>query len=149
MDKQKFTIGAFAMIFNDKQEVLLCRRPDDGLWNLPGGGVEDGESPIEAAIREVKEEVNLDIDDLKLQGIYTKPKENDIVFSFIPGKVSGDLKLSDEADKIEYFSFENIPEKFSQKQKDRIKDFIDNPEKIVIKNQYGTSSIDLLKEGKL
>ncbi len=41
----KFTIGAFAVIFNKKKEILLCHRRDCNLWNLPGGGVEKGESP--------------------------------------------------------------------------------------------------------
>jgi len=51
----KFTIGVFAVIFNKKKEILLCHRRDYDLWNLPGGGVEKGESPWQAVARETKE----------------------------------------------------------------------------------------------
>jgi 8-oxo-dGTP pyrophosphatase MutT (NUDIX family) len=35
-----FSIGAFALIFDEHNRVLLCHRRDMDLWNLPGGGVE-------------------------------------------------------------------------------------------------------------
>lgn len=42
-----FSIGAFAVIFDDRQRVLLCHRRDMDAWNLPGGGVESGELPTQ------------------------------------------------------------------------------------------------------
>lgn len=39
--------------------ILLCKRTDNGLWGLPGGGIEDGEEPLDAAIRELREETGL------------------------------------------------------------------------------------------
>ena len=48
---------------NDK--VLLCKRSNDntlpGVWSIPGGGIEDGESPEDAARREFYEETNLEV----------------------------------------------------------------------------------------
>jgi len=40
-----FTIGVFAIILDESRRVLLCHRRDFDLWNLPGGGLERGESP--------------------------------------------------------------------------------------------------------
>jgi 8-oxo-dGTP diphosphatase len=56
---------------NDK--VLLCKRSDDntlpGVWSIPGGGIEDGESPEQAARREFYEETNHKVSgDLNLIG---------------------------------------------------------------------------------
>jgi len=51
-----FTIGAFAFIFNEQGRILLCHRRDLNVWNLPGGGVESGELPTEAVVREVRED---------------------------------------------------------------------------------------------
>jgi len=48
-----FKIGVFAIIFNEKKEVLLCHRRDYDLWNLPGGGLEENESPWDGIIREI------------------------------------------------------------------------------------------------
>lgn len=61
-----------AIIFeNDKGEILLYRRdnkpgiPFPQHWDLFGGHVEDGETPEEALVREVKEEMNYDLKDFK------------------------------------------------------------------------------------
>jgi hypothetical protein len=51
-----FTIGAFAILFDEQGRVLLCHRRDLDAWNLLGGGVASGELPTEAVVREVREE---------------------------------------------------------------------------------------------
>jgi hypothetical protein len=40
--ERMFTVGAFAIIVNTQQHVLLCHRRDMDRWNLPGGGVMHG-----------------------------------------------------------------------------------------------------------
>src|SRR6267378_7972806 len=54
-------MGAFAVIFDAEANVLLCHRTDRDAWNLPGGKVEAGEAPWEAAVREVHEEIGLHV----------------------------------------------------------------------------------------
>ncbi len=49
-----FTLGAFAVIFDQNDRVLLCHRTDCDLWNLPGGKLEENELPTDAVVREVK-----------------------------------------------------------------------------------------------
>ncbi len=147
MDKPKFTIGAFALIFDKEKRILLGHRRDYDLWNLPGGTVEHGESPQEAVVREVKEETGFDVKVEKLQGIYTK--EKDIVFSFFVKIIGGELTLNDEADKLEYFTFGDIPKNTANKQIERIKDALEKPDELIMKYQEGKSSIQLFKESKL
>ncbi|PCI43868.1 MAG: NTP pyrophosphohydrolase [Proteobacteria bacterium] len=54
---------ALVAVFNSNHELLLLKRPDDvhcgGLWSLPGGKIENNEMPLQAALRELKEETNL------------------------------------------------------------------------------------------
>ena len=73
-----FTLGAFAVIFDDNGRVLLSHRRDYDLWNLPGGRVEIGELPTESVIRETKEETGLDVAIEKLIGVYGKVNSNDV-----------------------------------------------------------------------
>lgn len=57
-------LAAYALMVQERR-ILLCRlgerSNDPGLWTLPGGGLEFGEHPEEATIREVREETGLDV----------------------------------------------------------------------------------------
>ena len=60
--------GAAVVIFDEEGRVLILLRPKDmswapGKWALPGGHIEEGEKPIDAAAREVREETTLEISD--------------------------------------------------------------------------------------
>ncbi len=59
---------ATILLMNEKSEVLLLHRKGtafgDGLYSLPGGMIEDGETALEAAVREAKEEIGIDATDL-------------------------------------------------------------------------------------
>ena len=145
---QTFKLSAFAIIFNDQKEVLLCHRRDHDLWNLPGGGVQKDETPWEAVVREAKEETGFDVVVEKLSGVYFKTGQETIAFAFVCRIKSGTLTLNDEADDIKYFSLEKIPDNFSAKQKGRIKDALANSE-VVMKTETGPSSIELTKNSKV
>ena len=147
--KTQFTIGIFGLIFDAQDRILLCHRRDYDLWNLPGGGLEDGETPWSAMIREVKEETGLDVEIEKLAGVYSKTDKNEIVFNFRCHVIGGELTLNDEADQLEYFVFDEIPSNTSPKQVERIKDALQQKNELVFKEQTGKSSIDLMKEGML
>ena len=58
------------VVYNeDESKILMCLRskePYMGLYNLVGGKVEQGESGLDAAYRELYEETNIDKDDIKL-----------------------------------------------------------------------------------
>lgn len=143
-----FKIGVFAIIFNNEQKVLLCHRRDHNLWNLPGGGLELGETPWDGVIREVNEETGLTVEVKTLCGVYSKPEKNEIVFSFICEIVDGNITLTDEADQIEYFAVSELPTNTVPKQVERIKDAIESRE-VALKIQSGPSVHDLMKQGKL
>src|SRR5258706_8167113 len=102
-------ISAFGIILDEQQRVLLCHRCDVDLWNLPGGGVEQGETPAQAVVREVKEEVGLKVAVRKLAGGYIHSNKTNIAFSYVLYITGGKIRKSDEADSIAYFSFQKIP----------------------------------------
>ncbi|WP_313377453.1 MULTISPECIES: NUDIX hydrolase [unclassified Pantoea] len=63
-------VGANVIILDDKQRILLQQRLD-GSWGLPGGLMEPGESLEQTAVREVKEETNIDIDELHFLKVFS------------------------------------------------------------------------------
>lgn len=71
-DLQVTRISAYGLVF-DGNRLLLCRLsgdlPDAGKWTLPGGGIEFGEAPEAAMIREVEEETGLQVVSAGLAGI--------------------------------------------------------------------------------
>lgn len=146
--RQTFTIGAFGIIFNDEGEVLLGHRRDYDMWDLPGGGVELGESPWDCVKREVKEESGLDVEIQSLSGVYSKPHKNDLVFTFICKEIGGELTLNDEADALEFFDVNNLPENMSEKHVERIKDAASDGESIHMKIQKGESFVERLRKGE-
>jgi 8-oxo-dGTP pyrophosphatase MutT (NUDIX family) len=65
--------AAFAVVHDGPGRVLLVRRADDGLWELPGGRIDVGETVSAAAIREVAEETGLQVRVESLVGVYSDP----------------------------------------------------------------------------
>lgn len=135
--------GAFAAIFNDKRQVLLCHRRDIDAWNLPGGRIEDGEAPWDAAIRETREEVRLEVEVMRLTGLYRKPETPELVFNFECRVVSGTPGTSDEADAVQYFALDDLPPNTAPKQVQRIRDAVAS-DVVALRVQTGPGIRDLL-----
>ena len=73
-----------AVVTNEAGELLLVHKTDNGLWALPGGGMDPGESIAQAAVRETKEETGMDIAVVGVIGLYTNPNH---VIAYDDGEV--------------------------------------------------------------
>jgi len=62
------------VVSNPAGEVLLIRRSDNDNWAVPGGAIDLGESLVQAAARETREETGIDCEVTGLVGIYTDPR---------------------------------------------------------------------------
>ena len=131
-------LGACAVIFNENREkILLTRRSDNGLWCLPGGKMESGETIEECCAREVFEETGLEIQTTRLIGVYSNrdqlviyPDGNKVqivVLSFETMVTGGKLGLSDETTVADYYTpteMESMP--MHGKHLERVKDALAN-----------------------
>jgi len=140
-----FSIGAFAIIFNDAGGVLLCHRRDMDMWNLPGGGMESGELPTEAVIREVKEETGLEVVIDRLIGVYGKVDKDELVFSFVCRVIGGKYSTTDESDACQYFAMDDLPPNTPPKQVERIHDARNPGNQPVYRRQNLPSTKEILK----
>ena len=108
----RFTVTAGAIIFNDKHEVLLLKhrfRAGSG-WGLPGGFMENGEQPIDALRRELREEIGLEVEDVKVFAArsFKKPKQVEVLFRC---RANAQVKpLNMEVERAEWFAIDSLPE---------------------------------------
>jgi 8-oxo-dGTP pyrophosphatase MutT (NUDIX family) len=66
------TLGARVAIIDSDSRVLLVKHTYTPGWYFPGGGVERGETMLQAAIREAREEAGIVVQDCKLFGLYSQ-----------------------------------------------------------------------------
>lgn len=100
-------------LIEDGSRILLQDRvkPDWKGYTLPGGHVENGESFVDAVIREMKEETGLDIYEPKLVGVKQFPIEGGryIVMLYKATKFSGEVISSDEG-RMEWVEYSRLSE---------------------------------------
>jgi 8-oxo-dGTP pyrophosphatase MutT (NUDIX family) len=106
--------AASVVVVDSDGQVLLQRRTDNGMWALPGGVMELGESLAGCGIRETLEETGVTVEITGIVGTYTNPGH---VFAYDDGEVrqefsicllgrpvSGELRVSDESHEVAWFT---------------------------------------------
>ncbi len=106
--------GAGVVVLNaDRTQVLLQLREDIRAWGLPAGGLEPGETPEQAAIRETREETGYEIALVRRVGEYWRPQMpgGGVLFHVFEGRVvGGDPSQHDwESLAVEWFAVQALP----------------------------------------
>lgn len=138
------TVGCGVLIENEKGDVLLQRRSDTGEWCVPGGALEPGETYIEAATRELSEEVGIKVSGLKLFGLYSGADREihypngDVVYSlsviFITRSFTGEISDSDsEVLEHRFFDKDSIPKELFYPDARPILDWVKGVKEIAVK----------------
>jgi 8-oxo-dGTP diphosphatase len=135
-----FRLGAFAVIVDGQSRVLLCHRRDVDMWNLPGGAVEDGEAPWQAALREVREETGLEAVIERLAIVDHRPGKGEVVFTFTCAITGGALTTNDEADQIAWFAADALPATTAARHVERIVPVLAGVPLPLLRTQHGPPS---------
>lgn len=126
--------GASAYVLNERGELLLQKREDNGHWGMPGGRADPGESIAETCAREVWEETGFEVRVDRLIGVYSDPTQYNIGryrdgavnqfvnLCFACTITGGAMQISDESTDIGFFSLHALPEPLLASHRIRIAD---------------------------
>ncbi len=145
MPKPNSLVPAASGVVTDSDgRILLHQRSDNGLWSLPGGAMDIGESIEKTVIREIQEETGLNVEVLKCIGLYTDPQH---VIAYSDGEVrqqysicfacrvvNGEIKVSSESHQVKFFTKNEIDKlNIHPANLLRIQDFYRNQEQAFIR----------------
>jgi 8-oxo-dGTP pyrophosphatase MutT (NUDIX family) len=101
---------ALGLIFTpDRKNILLIKRSDLPIWVIPGGGIDEGEEPLNAAAREVFEEAGIHVQLNRLASVY-EPKNNLSSKTYIFEGFSQDSPIAGPEAKLAcYFPIQKLP----------------------------------------
>jgi 8-oxo-dGTP diphosphatase len=140
--KAQFRVAVFAIVEHGSR-LLLARRRDIGWWNLPGGGMEYGETVEEALAREVREEVGLEIEIERLVGVYSKPQKREVVLTFLCHPVADtEATISDEVSETGWFVPPAWPEPLLPKHRERLEDALAGRREAILRAQTSSTDAD-------
>ena len=111
--------GVVGIVINAQGELLVQRSVDNGQWYLPGGGIDPGEEPADAVVREVWEETGIRVIPKHLSGVYTDPmvtypNGDQVIYiclTFVCEPIGGDLSPhDDESLEVGYYPIDHLPD---------------------------------------
>lgn len=110
----------------DGTRVLLTLREDFEVWCLPGGQLDEGEAPVDAAVREVREETGLEIRVDRLVGLYSRPALAPRLVVVVAARTVGGTLRPDPAEVLDARFFEpaDLPDALLWGQRERIEDAV-------------------------
>ncbi len=127
-------VGVGVAVCDEQDRVLLEKRSDCGIWGLPGGRIEAGESINQAAVREIEEETGLTVKITRLIGVYSEPAERIVTYPdnivhlvdiFLEAKViSGELTRSEESEELRFFHPSDLPDEVVPPGRVPLQDFL-------------------------
>lgn len=116
-------VGAAILLVGGDNRLLMMKRSDNECWGMPGGSTEPGEVVEEAAKRETVEEVDLQVGEMSLFGVFSGPElhykypNGDEVYNvtivYLSRDWSGEIKLNEEHTEWRWFAASEIPENVS------------------------------------
>ena len=131
--------AASAVVTNERGEILMQRRVDNNFWALPGGTMDVGETIVETAEREVREETGLDVKVDGIIGTFSDPRH---IIEYSDGEIrqqfnicfhailaGGALRVSKESTEVRWIPREELEQlEIHRTTRLRLEHFLQHPE---------------------
>lgn len=111
-------VAVTAFVLDENDRVLMIRRTDSGLYSIPGGQQEIGETIGRTVVREVKEETGIDVEPVRVTGIYSDPQHviaytdgevrQEFSICFIARAIGGQLRTSNESSEVLWIARDDL-----------------------------------------
>ncbi|MBA3957140.1 MAG: NUDIX domain-containing protein [Parachlamydiaceae bacterium] len=120
--------AVIGIIFNEKRDaVLILERRDVSVWVLPGGGIDAGETPEEAVVREVLEETGLRVKIIrKVAEYYPINRITRLTYAFECAVLEGSTTTGDETRSVGFYPIDKLPSSFFELHKEWLDDALAN-----------------------
>ena len=111
LPQKRMAVGV--LFFNEQNELLIVKPTYKEGWSIPGGVIDENESPREACVREVKEELGIDLFSVRLLAVdYMSPaksqyanKSENIQFIFYGGTIEGTTAIHLPEEELSEYKF--------------------------------------------
>ncbi len=103
---------AVVVVVSRDGKILMVKRdiePMMGRWSFPSGYVDRGEIVEEAAVREVREETNVEVELDRLLGVYSSRGASVVLVAYAAQVRGGFAEAGDETQAVEWFSSDDLP----------------------------------------
>jgi ADP-ribose pyrophosphatase YjhB (NUDIX family) len=134
-----YRLSVKALILDSARTKFLLVQEDNGKWELPGGGLDWGESPQDGVAREIREEIGVQINpnDMEVVHVMHRKASNDerIDFFMVASKYSGEITNMEpeKCDDLQFFPLNNLPVNVIE----YIKVAIENYRNGIVYSEYG------------
>jgi len=130
----------------DRMQVLLIQRQDVPVWVLPGGGIDPGESPEEAIVREMQEATGYEVAISRKVAHYSPSSRfTETTHFFECAIVGGKASRGAETMQVQFFPINKLPSLFPDVYRDWIQDAQEHKETVLYKTISKTSYFYLIR----
>jgi 8-oxo-dGTP pyrophosphatase MutT (NUDIX family) len=127
--------GAALLALNQRDQLLMIKRTDNGCWGVPGGAMELGEDLMDTVKRETKEEIGIEVSGLELFGVYAGQElyyrypngaqVYNVTAVYLTRNLSEEIEVNpDEHSEYRYFDLQDLPVEISPPIKPILRDLV-------------------------
>ncbi|MFJ4917159.1 MULTISPECIES: NUDIX hydrolase [unclassified Streptomyces] len=122
------SVSVAGVVVRGDGRVLAIRRADNGAWEAPGGVLELAERPEDGACREVLEETGIEVEPVRLTGVYKNMARGVVALVFLCRPVGGAERNSDESTAVRWLTREEVQSLMTEAYAVRVLDALDDGE---------------------